>query len=219
MPSTVILKISNKRPMIKFPFSDKLRTKCWLLGLVFFMIACDQRANKNEVGHIADSTDLAFTLSKIDIETNREDTSSIDGVLDLIAQYHELSTFTKAASIIHLKEILEEKEGQFTVFAPVNEAFKVSGIKIDSSNTTQYNLLKDIVLQHVVPLYTVSEVWKDEIAYKALNQGTLTITIKDSIAHVNDAKVIAKDIESPEGVLQVIDRVLIPKEEATVDEF
>lgn len=209
----VILNKSNIYKMKKHKFS--FCNAAYFLPIFLVLFACDNKSNNNQVGHEEDSTMVAFSLSKKD----NADTDTIAGILDMVGQYNELSEFYKAASTIHLAEILEERGGQFTIFVPINAAFKAEGIRVDSGNAEQNHLLKDIVLQHIIPQHTVSEVWKDELAYTALNQGTLMITIKDSVAFVNGAKVIATDIEGPGGVLQVIDRVLLPKDEPAEEEY
>lgn len=178
-----------------------------LFFLPFFLFSCHQKNRNGEVGNIPDSIQDGLT------QVYANDKQAEDGVLEMARQYEELSDFVQAASTIRLEEHLRDKAEQFTFFVPTNEAFRTAGIAVDSTNAERNLALKEIILYHIVPQHTVSEVWKDELSYTTLNQEDITITIKDSIAYINDARVIVKDLEGNGGVLQVIDKVLIPNRE------
>lgn len=188
--------------------SISLKKAKWaLLLLPFFVYSCHQKNKDNEVGNIPDSINDGLTQAHI------SDQQPEEGVLDMAQQYEELSDFAQAAATIHLEEHLKDKAEQFTFFVPTNEAFRSAGIAVDSASAEQNIALKEIILYHIVPQHTISEVWKDELSYTTLNQEDITITIKDSIAYVNDARVIVRDLEGNGGVLQVIDKVLVPNRE------
>lgn len=102
--------------------------------------------------------------------------------------------------------------GPFTVFAPTDEAFA----KLPAG--TVENLLKpenkqqlvDILKYHVIP----SRVYADQ-AVKAKTATTLLgrsvkIGFSESGVQINDAKVVTKDVDATNGVIHVIDSVLLP---------
>ena len=188
------------------------KVKFALLVLPFLLLSCHQKNKKGEVGNIPDSIQDGLTQVYANDQPS-EDAVLEERVLDLAHQYAELSDFSQAASTIGLEEHLRGKAEQFTIFVPTNEAFRSAGIAVDSTNAEQNLALKEILLYHIVPQHTVSEIWKEELSYTTLNQEDITLTIKDSIAFVNDAKVVVKDIEGHGGVMQVIDKVLVPKRE------
>lgn len=207
MASKVILVKHNFFDM-KTPLTFTIgKAKLALLALPFFLFYCQQKNKKGEVGIIPDSINSGLT------EMHASDQQAEEGVLEMAQQYEELSDFAQAAASIQLDQYLKGKGEQFTFFVPTNDAFRSAGIAVDSISAEQNLALKEIILYHIVPQHTISEVWKDELSYTTLNQEDVTITIKDSAAYVNNAQVVVKDIEGNGGVLQVIDKVLIPHQE------
>lgn len=189
--------------------TNLFKAKLAVLFLTTFLLSCHQKNKDSEVGNIPDSIDIGLTLTKV----STGEQQSQDGILDMIKQYEELSDFAQAASTIHLEEILKDRAGQFTIFVPTNEAFRSASIAVDSTNAEQNAALKEIILYHIVPQHTVSEVWKEELSYTTLNRSDITLTIRDSVAYVNNTRVVVKDLEEEGGVLQVIEKVLIPNQE------
>lgn len=192
---------------LQWPVLGKM--KYLLLVLFSLVVACDQKTTSNEENNEYNSEGLSLSNLKNDHPTPEA------SVLALAAQHEELKSFTQAAATIKLAEILDREEGQFTVFAPTNAAFKAANIKVDSGSAAENERLKDIVLQHVISQHTASDNWIDKRTYTALNQGQITITVKDSVAYANGAKIIASDIQGVGGILHIIDKVMIPEKETT----
>jgi uncharacterized surface protein with fasciclin (FAS1) repeats len=103
-------------------------------------------------------------------------------------------------------------EGPFTVFAPTDEAFA----KLPAE--TLKNLLKPenkqqlvaILTYHVVPgKVAAAKVVKLDEA-KSVNGKMIDIEVKGDTAMVNDAKVIKTDIPASNGIIHVIDTVIMP---------
>ncbi|WHY64351.1 fasciclin domain-containing protein [Cytobacillus firmus] len=69
--------------------------------------------------------------------------------------------------------------------------------------------LKDILLYHVVPGKVMSADLKDGMKAKTLAEKEVTISLNP--VKVNDATVVTPDIAASNGVIHVIDRVLLPK--------
>jgi uncharacterized surface protein with fasciclin (FAS1) repeats len=124
--------------------------------------------------------------------------------------FNTLVTAVKAAGLVDTLK----GPGPFTVFAPTDEAFaKLAGGTVE-------NLLKPenkqqlvaILTYHVVPGKVMS---KDLLGKKPMVktvEGTqVSIDATDGV-RVNDAKVVKADIEASNGVIHVIDTVIIPKE-------
>jgi uncharacterized surface protein with fasciclin (FAS1) repeats len=103
-------------------------------------------------------------------------------------------------------------EGPFTVFAPTNAAFEnlftqlgVSGIKDLTAEQ-----LTPILTYHVVPGKVMSTDLSNT-SVGTLNTGnSLKVDLTDGV-HINDSKVVAADIEGKNGVIHVIDKVLLPQ--------
>ena len=119
------------------------------------------------------------------------------------------TTLVAAVKAAGLVGTLEGK-GPFTVFAPTNAAFgKLPAGTVDTLlKPENKEKLKAILLYHVVAGKVLSTDLKAGKVKTAEGQD-VTISLTDG-AHVNDAKVIKADIPASNGVIHVIDTVLIP---------
>lgn len=133
-------------------------------------------------------------------------------IIDTAVGAGTFKTLAVALTEAGLVETLKGK-GPFTVFAPTDEAFA----KLPSG--TLEGLLKDKEALNNVLLYHIvsgSVMAKDVLKLdKATTLGgkDVWIKVKDGKVMVNKSNVTATDIEATNGVIHVIDAVLIPKEE------
>jgi uncharacterized surface protein with fasciclin (FAS1) repeats len=102
--------------------------------------------------------------------------------------------------------------GPFTVFAPTDDAFaKLPPGTVDSLLLPKNKAkLKAILLYHVVAGKVLSSDLKSG-SVKTVGGQDLTIDLSGSAPKVNDATVIKADIPASNGVIHVIDTVLLPK--------
>ena len=108
-----------------------------------------------------------------------------------------------------LVEALQE-EGPFTVFAPTDQAFADAGIDLASLDTPEgKQTLTDILLYHVVDGAVPASAVEECGGATALNDHPLAFTVGDSVM-VNDATVSSADLNTSNGVIHVIDKVLMP---------
>lgn len=120
------------------------------------------------------------------------------------------STLAKALTAAGLVETLKGT-GPFTVFAPTDEAFAKLPQQTLSDLLKPENKekLTAILTYHVVPdKVMASQVAKISQAITVQGQ-SLRVDTKDGV-RINDAKVIAADVEASNGVIHVIDSVLLP---------
>ena len=105
--------------------------------------------------------------------------------------------------------------GPYTVFAPVNAAFRpfAADGTLDALLADPSGMLTDILLYHVVDGKVMSTDLTDGMTAPTLGGGTLTFSVSDAGVMVNDANVVAADIEVSNGVIHVIDSVLQPPAE------
>jgi uncharacterized surface protein with fasciclin (FAS1) repeats len=121
-------------------------------------------------------------------------------------QFKTLVTAVQAAELV---DVLKGK-GPFTVFAPTDKAFaKVPKEQLES-------LLKDkkklqaVLTYHVVPgRVMAADVTKLKSA-KTVQGKPVKITVADGNVKINDAKLVKADIECSNGVIHVIDKVILP---------
>ncbi|MBA3815546.1 MAG: fasciclin domain-containing protein [Parachlamydiaceae bacterium] len=122
----------------------------------------------------------------------------------------DFSTLVKVLVAADLVSALEGK-GPFTVFAPTNEAFaKLPAATLaDLLKPENKEKLKAILTYHIVPGKVLA---KDVQTMKAktLNGKELDIQVRGSNVMVNNAKVVKTDIIGSNGVIHVIDAVILP---------
>lgn len=145
--------------------------------------------------------------------TTNKNTSTVaeNDIVDLAVQTDFLSTLVAAVQAGDLVDVLKG-DGPFTVFAPTNDAFA----KLPAG--TVENLLKPenksqlvaVLTYHVVPGKVYSKDLKNGMKAKTAQGSEITITLKDGKAMVNNATVTAADIEASNGVVHVIDTVILP---------
>ncbi len=103
--------------------------------------------------------------------------------------------------------------GPFTVFAPNNEAFEKSGFTSENSiKAIPSETLKNILLYHVLGNKTVSTAIPTAMntSVTTAKGDNLFVSKYDKGVFINGSKVINADINAKNGVIHVIDRVLIP---------
>ncbi len=104
-------------------------------------------------------------------------------------------------------------EGAFTVFAPTDEAFAALPEGTVEALLEDIPALTDILLYHVVDGTVLAETVVTLDSAATLQGSDVAITVEDGKVMVNDANVIITDIEASNGVIHVIDAVLLPPAE------
>jgi len=120
-----------------------------------------------------------------------------------------LAAAVKAAGLI---ETLQGK-GPFTVFAPTDAAF--AAIQSDVDNLLKpenKEKLAKILTYHVISGKMEASDLEDGQELTTVEGGKLTVMVKDGEVTVGNARVTAADIEASNGVIHVIDKVLLPKD-------
>ncbi|MCH1575888.1 MAG: fasciclin domain-containing protein [Flavobacteriales bacterium] len=109
-------------------------------------------------------------------------------------------------------------EGPFTVFAPTDDAFLTLAGALNASAEDLLALpeLADILLYHVVGAQVLSTDLADGATATTLLGEDVTVTINDDGIFINDAQVTVADIVTDNGVVHVIDAVLLVPEPYTV---
>ncbi|MBM4763063.1 fasciclin domain-containing protein [Bacillus sp. B15-48] len=120
--------------------------------------------------------------------------------------------FTVLAAALEKAGLVEtlKGEGPFTVFAPTDKAFKelLKDLNITTEQLLARRDLKDILLHHVVPGKVMSADLKEGMKATTLAKKDVTISLNP--IKVNNATVVKPDIEATNGVIHVIDTVLLP---------
>lgn len=134
-------------------------------------------------------------------------------IVELAQENKDLSTLVTALKSAGLVDTLKG-EGPYTVFAPTNEAFKkIPADVLDKLlKPESKNQLVDILTYHVAKgKIPSSEALKlDGKELTMLNGKKAKIEVKDGNLFIDGAKVIQKDIPAKNGVIHVIDTVMMP---------
>ena len=131
-------------------------------------------------------------------------------VVDIAVSNPDFSTLVAAVQKTGLVEALSG-EGPFTVFAPTNSAFEalLTALGISADDLLNNAQLRDVLLYHVVAGKVLSTDLTDGMAAATLGGQEITVSLTDGVK-INDSTVIAADIEAINGVIHVIDTVLVP---------
>ena len=132
-----------------------------------------------------------------DIPTNAQNTGAHDSLVAALSHAGLVSAL--------------QADGPFTVFAPTDDAFAAAGIDLSTFDTDEENAtLSDILLYHVVSGAVASSDVTDGMSAEALNGDDLSFTVSDGSVMVNDATVTSADVMASNGIIHVIDKVLMP---------
>jgi uncharacterized surface protein with fasciclin (FAS1) repeats len=133
-----------------------------------------------------------------DIPTNAANTGAHDVLVDALTQANLVATL--------------QGDGPFTVFAPTDQAFTDAGIDLSTFDTDEeIAVLTDILLYHV---YTAGAVYAadvtDGLTVAMANGDDASFTVTDGTVMIGDATVTTADVMASNGVIHVIDKVLMP---------
>ncbi|MFS8884722.1 fasciclin domain-containing protein [Synechococcus sp. H70.2] len=131
--------------------------------------------------------------------------------MDVAAEAGSFTTLIKALEAADLVKTLSDK-GPFTVFAPTDEAFAAlpKGTLDDLLKPENKEKLKRVLSYHVVSGELLSQDLKAG-KLTTLAEAPVEIVVKDGI-QVNDAKVVTPDLKASNGVIHIIDKVILPPE-------
>jgi transforming growth factor-beta-induced protein len=158
---------------------------------------------------------------KTDILTSNGTIHVIDRVImpstkDIVGTALENGSFGTLVAAVKAAGLVEalKAEGPVTVFAPTDEAFaKLPKGTIESLLLPENkDKLTAILTYHVVPGRVYSDIALEKGWAKTLQGGKLEISVMDGKPFVGESQIIATDIETSNGVIHVIDTVLIPSE-------
>ena len=139
-----------------------------------------------------------------------ESKSSNSTVVEIAVNNPDFSILVEAVSKAGLVDALSA-EGPFTVFAPTNDAFKSLFSQLGVSG------VKDLTAEQLTPILTYHVVSGKVMSTDLSNTSVATLNgqkIKIDLSSgvkINDSKVVAADIEGKNGVIHVIDSVLLPE--------
>ena len=180
-----------------------------VFSLLFALIACGEE--EVVVTTTAEDVEEIKIIEKSTPYPEKEVTKSITEIA-VDGGFNTLVTALDAAGLV---ETLSG-EGTFTVFAPTDEAFAALPDGMLEDLLADPNALKQILLYHVVGDVVMAETVVTLDNAETLEGSTVAIEVVDGNVFLNDSQVTSTDIEASNGVVHVIDKVLVPEMEEAV---
>ena len=144
--------------------------------------------------------------------TSKSDCSAAKDIIDTAVAAGNFKTLAAALTAAGLVDTLKG-DGPFTVFAPTDEAFAKlpAGTVADLLKPENKSKLTSILTYHVVSGKVLAKDVVKLTEAKTVQGSSVKITVSDDKVKVNDANVVKTDIMCGNGVIHVIDAVIMPK--------
>ncbi len=204
-----------------------------VLSLALLVAACgggdaaDSTTTTNDETSTTESMDGTTTTESMDEttttesmdETTTSEAMAADSLADVVAGDDRFTTLLAAVEAAGLTDTLADPDAELTVFAPTNEAFEaaLSALDLTAEELLAAPDLDSILTYHVLPEVVMSAdiiaAGTEAIVVDTVQGESLTITVTDSgDVRFLDAggTVIEADVMASNGVIHVIDVVLLP---------
>jgi uncharacterized surface protein with fasciclin (FAS1) repeats len=166
----------------------------------------------NGVIHVIDKVILPPTDSAAE-----EPAAPTADIVDTAIAAGSFNTLVTAVQAAGLEEALRG-EGPFTVFAPTDEAFAAVPAETLQALLADPEALSQVLLYHVLSGQVLAGSVTDGLTADTLQGAPVAFAIMDGKAMINDANIVATDVLATNGVIHVIDRVILPPAEAAAEE-
>jgi uncharacterized surface protein with fasciclin (FAS1) repeats len=144
----------------------------------------------------------------------KKDKAGSMGKADIVDTARAAGTFNTLVAAVQAADLTETLKGQgpFTVFAPTDEAFAKlpEGTVEDLLKPENKAKLQAILTYHVVPGKVMSRDAVKMTSAKTVNGQSFRISKSGDGLMINDANVTKADIKASNGIIHVIDRVILP---------
>ncbi|MBW6441405.1 fasciclin domain-containing protein [Patescibacteria group bacterium] len=157
-----------------------------------------------------DSADLESVTIPEQERAIEEPEEAMQNIVEIAVSDPRFSTLVTALTEADLVETLSG-EGPFTVFAPTDEAFAKIPEETLNEILADKDQLTSILTYHVVAGKVMAADVVTLTSAETVQGGEVTIEVTGNEVMMNNAKVLITDIEATNGVIHVIDTVLIPQ--------
>ena len=189
-----------------------LKLFTFVLAGALVLAACGDDDESAESTETAETAETATETTMAPTET-----TVADPTMDIVETATAAGDFTSLVAAVEAAGLVEtlQGDGPYTVFAPTDEAFSAA---LEDLGLTADELLADtetlasILTYHVVEgdVPAADVVGLDGQAVPTVNGADVEITVDGETVMVNDATVTTTDIFATNGVIHVIDSVLLP---------
>ena len=167
---------------------------------------------KSRVTGIASAAAIVLAVVGLAIGSNFARATNQD-IVDTAVGAGQFKTLAAALGAAGLVETLK-RPGPYTVFAPTDEAFAKLPVGTVENLLKPENKAKltEILTYHVVPGDVKAEQVTKLDEAKTVNGAMVKVSTENGKVMINDATVVKADIEASNGVIHVIDKVILPPE-------
>jgi len=188
-------------------FPTRIRTAA-LLAVVPIALVASACSSDDSDSSASTTTAAPTTTAASTSGTTADDATEELDIVDTAVAAGDFTTLAQLLTDAGLVETLKG-DGPFTVFAPTDEAFAALDPATLEAVQNDPELLKRVLTYHVVAGEVMAaDVEPGEV--EMVSGDTVTITVEDGKVMVNDAMVVTTDIVASNGVIHVIDTVLVP---------
>ncbi len=137
-------------------------------------------------------------------------------IAEIAAGNEDLSTLVTALGVaseagpIDFLGAVSDPHADLTVFAPTNDAFAALGDTLQAALDDPSGLLTDVLAYHVLGESLTGEELVHAGSATTLGGADVTVEVRDGNVFINDAQVVIADVEASNGIVHVIDAVLLP---------
>ena len=142
-----------------------------------------------------------------DVKASKQD------IVDTAVEAGSFNTLVAAVKAAGLVDVLKG-EGPYTVFAPTDAAFAQlpEGTLESLLLPENKEKLQAILTYHVVAGSVDAAAVTKLTSAKTVQGDKVTVSVKDGSVMIDEAKVVKADVEASNGIIHVIDRVILPKQ-------
>ncbi len=181
----------------------------------YFIVACGlgilSSCNSETAKEPVTTNQTEVTTNKVG-QSGVQDNESAKNIVQVASGSKDHTTLVAAVKAAELVDVLSNA-GPFTVFAPTNEAFNKlpAGTVEGLLKPEKKEALQNILQYHVVVGVMQADALQDGQTIGMVNGGNITISKKDGKILINGTASILASIPTSNGVIHVIDAVLLPK--------
>ena len=186
----------------------KLLSKIFFVSLTLLFFSCKSNV---ESGAATTTNDSAAAQDMVGQSAVKDDVSN-PNIVQVASGSADHTTLVAAVKAAGLVDVLSNA-GPFTVFAPTNAAFDKlpAGTVEGLLKPEAVNDLKNILEYHTYVGSLKTDYFQDGQSYEQVNGGKITISVKNGKYFVNGNAEIVASIPTSNGMIHVINEVLLPK--------
>lgn len=173
------------------------------LALIVIITACNSETKQTQTEQTTEATSGG--------QSAVQDNESAKDVVKVAAGSKDHTTLVAAVKLAELVDALSNA-GPFTVFAPTNAAFDKlpKGTLEDLMKPENKAKLQDILQYHVFVGSLSTDLMPDGQSLNEVNGANITISKKDGKVVINNSVTVVASIPAANGIIHVIDGVLLP---------